>query len=122
MLAQLFLTPFGMMLDAALVVPAATEAAASVAVEAHPSGFSVSELSSAGLGASELGESPVVAAAAVVSQSGAGVEVSTLSLREPFVCATAAPRPLPPLPRSPPRPRPPLLPSKPPRPPREGLD
>jgi hypothetical protein len=50
-----------------------------------------------------------------------GVETSVFSLREPFVCATDAPRPRPPLPRSAPRPRPPLPPSKPARPPRETL-
>jgi hypothetical protein len=50
-----------------------------------------------------------------------GIETGSFSLREPFVCATEVPRPLPPLPRSVPRPRL-LLVSKPVRPPRETRD
>jgi hypothetical protein len=112
MLAQLFLTPTGIMLEAAWAVDLAVEVADSP--QPTSATLEVSQLSSAGLGASH--DSPV----AGISPSGAGVETSAFSLR-PFVCATDAPRAFPPRPRSVPRPRPPLPLSKPARPPREVL-
>lgn len=87
MLAQLFLTPSGIMLDAALVLVDGASAAA--VPQASVDGCS----SSAG---AELH----------AFDSVVGTEGSTFSLREPLVCAVVAPRPLPPLPRSVPRPRP----------------
>jgi hypothetical protein len=102
MLAQLFLTPSGIMLDATL---AAVDGAASVAVEPQ---------------ASLLGCSSSVGAAPHAVDSTVGTEGSIFSLREPLVCATDAPRPRPPLPRSAPRLRP-LPPSVATRPPRETL-
>jgi hypothetical protein len=116
MLAQLFFTPSGMILDAAWTAVAAGDATAPV-VEAP-------QLSSAGLAASQAGASSVVTGAVSHAfESTVGIETSAFSLREPFVCAADAPRPLlPPLPRSVPRPRPPLPLSKPARPPRETLD
>jgi len=112
MLAQLFFTPSGMMLDVALVVAAAVVDAVVVAVDAQlssPEGFVV---------VSNDGASFVAAVSHAVD-SVVGTDASVFSLlREPLVCATDAPRPRPPLPRSVPRPRP-LPPSKPARPPRD---
>jgi hypothetical protein len=115
MLAQLFLTPVGMMLEVASTAALAVEDADSP--QPTSAGLEVSQLSSPALGASH--ESPGAGASQAVD-SGVGVEISAFSLR-PFVCATDAPRALPPLPRSVPRPRPPLPLSKPARPPREVL-
>lgn len=118
MLAQLFLTPSGMMLDAAFAATVAVEGAASGAVEPQPG-----ELSSTGFAVVSQDGASAVAVAPIVSHapdSVVGTDDSTFSLlREPFVCAVDAPRALPPLPRSVPRPRPPLPPSNPARPPRE---
>ena len=118
MLAQLFFTPSGMMLDVTAAVAAAVEEAASAAAEPQPAGDS-----SAGLEAfpavsqDESVEAPTVSH---TLDSVVGTDVSTFSLvREPFVCAVDVPRALPPLPRSAARPRPPLPLSNPPRPPRE---
>jgi len=97
MLAQLFLTPSGMMLEATCATTPVDVAL-------------VSQLLSAPAGVSVL----VVVSHAVESV----VAGTTFSLREPFVCATDAPRPRLPLLRSAPRPRPLPL-SAPPRPPRE---
>lgn len=116
MLAQLFLTPVGMMLEVASAAALAVELADSP--QPTSAGLEVSQLSSPALGASH--DSPVAGASQAVD-SGVGIEVSAVSLLRPFVCATEAPRALPPLPRSVPRPRPPLPPSKPARPPREVL-
>lgn len=103
MLAQLFLTPSGIMLDATLV---AVVDGASVAAAAQPSFAGCS---------SSVGAEPHAADSTV------GTDGSMFSLREPLVCAVDAPRPLPPLPpRSAPRLRP-LPPSTPARPPRETL-
>jgi len=116
MLAQLFLTPVGMMLEVASAAAFTVELADSP--QPTSAGLEVSQLSSPVLGASH--ESPVAGASQAVD-SGVGIEVSAVSLLRPFVCATDAPRVLPPLPRSVPRPRPPLPLSKPARPPREVL-
>jgi hypothetical protein len=118
MLAQLFFTPSGMMLDATFAATAAVEGAASAVVEPHPG-----ELSSVGFAAvSQAGVSVLI----VVSHpldSAVGIDDSTFSLwREPFVCAADAPRALPLLLRSLPRPRPPLPASNPARPPRESRE
>lgn len=114
MLAQLFLTPSGIMLEAAFVVALAVEETAPVAV--------APQLSSAGCsveaGASQAGAASFEAGVSHALVSVVGIEMTSFSLRDPFVCATEAPRPLPPLPRSVPRPRP-LPVSKPARPPRE---
>ena len=118
MLAQLFLTPSGMMLDVTFAAADVVEEVASAVVEPQPP-----EFSSAGLAAVSQAGASAVAAVVVVSHapdSVVGTDVSTFSLvREPFVCAADAPRALPPLPRSTPRPRPPLPPSNPARPPRD---
>ena len=103
MLAQLFLTPSGIMLDAAL---AAVVDGASVA--AAP------QLSLAAGCSSSVGAAPHAADSTV------GTDGSMFSLREPLVCAVDAPRPRPPLPRSAARLRPLPL-SVPARPPRETL-
>jgi hypothetical protein len=109
MLAQLFLTPSGIMLDAGLVATVAVEDVASVAEApqlSFPDGLAVSQA-----GASSVAVVPHA------FDSTVGTEGSVFSLREPLVCAVDAPRPRPPLPRSVPRPRP-LPPSEPDRPPR----
>lgn len=101
MLAQLFLTPSGIMLE--------TAAAGVVPHASSPVLISSRGLSS--MGVSQAGDSVV------------GTDHRS-SLACPFVAAVAvvAPRPLGfPLPRSVARPRPPLAASRPPRPPREGL-
>jgi hypothetical protein len=99
MLAQLFLTPSGIMLDATL--------------DAVVDGVSIA----AELQASLAGCSSSVGAAPHAFDSTVGTEGSVFSLREPLVCAVDAPRPLPPLPRSAPRlrPRPPSAPARPAR-------
>ena len=111
MLAQLFLTPSGMMLE--VVLAAAAEDAAPAAVEPQLSSPEV-------FGASQ-DDASAVAAVSHALDSVVGTEVSVFSLlREPLVWATDAPRPRPPLPRSVPRPRP-LPPSAPALPPRTTL-
>ena len=117
MLAQLFLTPSGMMLDVTFAATDAVDDVVSATVDPQPP-----ELSSAGFAVSHDGASVVAFVVAVshALDSVVGTDGSTFSLlREPFVCAADAPRALPPLPRSTPRPRPPLPPSNPARPPRE---
>lgn len=114
MLAQLFLTPAGITLEAAFATAATgsgtddAQAGSSVVFAAVVSGLEVSPTVASGV--SHALESAV---------TGVG---SVFSFRDPFVCAIEAPRDFPPLPRSVPRPRPPLPLSKPARPPRDGLD
>ena len=116
-LAQLFLTPSGIMLEAAFEAAAAGEETALVAVapQLSSAGFSVE----AWVSQAEAASFETAVSHALVSV--VGTETGSFSLRDPFVCAIEAPRPLPPLPRSVPRPRP-LPVSKPARPPRETLD
>lgn len=111
-LAQLFFTPSGIMLDVTEAAAAVVEA---IAPEPHESvaGAAPHESSpdAAGLVSHEEDVSAGVSHA-LASTAGAG---TIFSLREPFVCEVPRP-PRPPLPRSVPRPRP-LPPSKPDRPP-----
>lgn len=111
MLAQLFFSPSGMMLDVTLVV-----AGASVAAGPQPS---------VAASVAAVGPQPSIAGCSGSVETGPHASIastvgSRFSLREPLVCAVAAPRPRPPLPRSAPRLRPLPL-SVPARPPRETL-
>jgi hypothetical protein len=114
MSAQLFFTPAGMTLEAALATAATglgtdePQDASSVVFAVVSVGFEVSSV--------------VVSVVSHALESVVAGVGSIFSLRDPFVCATEAPRAFPPLPRSVPRPRPPLPLSKPPRPPRDGRD
>ena len=108
MLAQLFLTPSGIMLEVALGAALAVELAAA------------RQLSSETLALSQLAVSSCLTVSHA-DDSSVGIEFSECSLRVPFVWATDAPRPRPPRPRSVPRPRTPLPLSNPVRPPRDTL-
>ena len=121
MLAQLFFTPSGIILDLAGASAATGVPRLSVAAAAAAVGFESQLLSPIGAGVSDAVDSSVETGVSQADESAVGVETA-FSLCEPLVCATDAPRPLAPLPRSVPRPRPPLPPSKPARPPRETLD
>src|SRR4051812_42662641 len=101
MLAQLFLTPSGMILEAAATAAAGADVTFAAVVSpllSASSDFAVSNLDASsvfsGLAFSQAFDSVV------------GTETSLFSLRVPLVCAVEAPRALPPLPRSLPRPRP----------------
>lgn len=112
MLAQLFLTPVGITLEAAAATAALVEEATS-ATDAPKD--------SVGLVVSNDSEVSSFFAVSQAGDSSVGTETSFSLLRVPFVCVTAAPRPRPPRPRSVPRPRPPRADSAPPLAPLETL-